>query len=343
MHELQKVNKKTDYLEKAAREYEKAIKNFDKKTEYLFFCLQHLDGETELETKKRVFLNMPKASGETRDYQIAANYILQRVKRICEENEIPFCLDGGTLLGAVRHQGFIPWDDDIDISISREYYDRLEEAINQDEELVMSRCYRYLNKGTAASYITKIKLKNSDLFYIDVFARDFLVADKDHSKDWQEFLAFEKEYKDELMKVFLEFGFEHIDFDSKPRRCPEMDPAVSELEKKYRQKYNARFKDKAGEQYYCLGFESDRVFIMMHKLWPADLYVPYRDNGVLFEGEKYSCYRNYNRILQIQYGDYWSLPNAISQVHSNEFADVSPQDREIICTIRNKMKNQAAT
>ena len=47
------------------------------------------------------------------------------VVAICEELGIPYMLGGGSALGAVRHQGFIPWDDDIDLNIPRKYIDRL--------------------------------------------------------------------------------------------------------------------------------------------------------------------------------------------------------------------------
>ena len=62
---------------------------------------------------------------ELRQIQNACLGILKETVRVCEENNLIYFLCGGSLLGAIRHEGFIPWDDDIDIAMPREDYEKL--------------------------------------------------------------------------------------------------------------------------------------------------------------------------------------------------------------------------
>lgn len=59
--------------------------------------------------------------------------ILDYIVRICNENELKYCLVYGTALGAYRHEGFIPWDDDIDIALPEYDYCRLKSIISEDD------------------------------------------------------------------------------------------------------------------------------------------------------------------------------------------------------------------
>jgi len=91
--------------------------------------------------------------------------ILDAIVKVCENNQLRYYLVGGTLLGAVRHKGFIPWDDDLDIAMPRKDYNKfLKLARNEiDSRYFLQTCYT--DKGHA-SIFSKVR-KNNTLFLED--------------------------------------------------------------------------------------------------------------------------------------------------------------------------------
>ena len=76
---------------------------------------------------------------EVRTMQLLELDMLEELDRVCRKYDIKYCITYGTLLGAVRHKGFIPWDDDSDIAMLREDYEKFCKIANH----VLKKPYYY--------------------------------------------------------------------------------------------------------------------------------------------------------------------------------------------------------
>lgn len=106
----------------------------------------------------------------------------------CTQHEIIYSAMGGTLLGAIRHKGFIPWDDDIDVSVTREMYDKIRslrdeirgsgkyDVVCVEDGTSEFPFIKLLNKKIAVSQVN-IKT-DSDFLWIDIFPYDYAPEDK---------------------------------------------------------------------------------------------------------------------------------------------------------------------
>lgn len=101
-----------------------------------------------------------------KEIQSASFEILKKVVEICESNNINYSLAYGTMLGAIRHKGIIPWDDDIDIMMSRPEYDKL--MVYWKKHVAELSPLRVMNMDTVKNYPYMITRISDDRYWLDV-------------------------------------------------------------------------------------------------------------------------------------------------------------------------------
>lgn len=104
-----------------------------------------------------------------REVQLSVLQILKDIDAHCKTYNIKYSLAFGTLLGAIRHNGFIPWDDDLDIYMPREDYNRFLETWNYEQYYLVNQSTetRYTNTFTKVKRVKDINSKAP--FFVDIF------------------------------------------------------------------------------------------------------------------------------------------------------------------------------
>lgn len=240
--------------------------------------------------------------------------ILDQVHRICQKHNLVYYMIGGTLLGAVRHKGFIPWDLDIDIAMPREDYDRFKEVCQTE----MVGPYRYMDYQSHRNYIrphalvvrsdTKIHLKydrvNPQMFdlgvYIDVFPLDNAPDNEKDRECHAKKLKRLRWFKDLRIpycysyKTWRRFIHRSISFLVSwiPLKV------INRHQQKLMQKYHT-------EQTKCICSMASH-YSYRRQCMPREIY----GTPVLleFEGRQYYAPREYTQYLIRLYGDYMRLP-----------------------------------
>lgn len=130
--------------------------------------------------------------------------IMKEIHRVCVENNIPYYIAGGSMLGAIRHNGFIPWDDDMDICVKREDFARLidvlRSGLRSPYKVSTYKDAKWLITGFAkvedtTTLIDDVSLKckfeempgvNIDIFPLDTCSKEI---DWDKMKKWKVFIS----------------------------------------------------------------------------------------------------------------------------------------------------------
>ena len=267
-----------------------------------------------------------------RKVQLAQLKIAKEIKRICDKNNIDYILDSGTLLGAVRHKGFIPWDDDMDIAMTRENYERFIEAAKTDlgEEFFLQTWETDKNypmpfakiRLNGTRYIENVfeKAEMHQGIYVDVFPYDVWPAKKSQKKKlWRKRLFVQSQImmkchymkfkSDKAWKYFLKaIMFTFIKFLS-------LFHSKQSLIKKYENtaaKFNKLKSDEVFEQTVNFKFG---YWVIPSTCFEKMVELP-------FEDEVFKCSENYDEYLSKVYGDYMTPPPEDKRLKGHQIIEV---------------------
>ena len=108
---------------------------------------------------KEKFVNL--SQEDLRNLQMKSLEILIYFKNFCEDHNLKFYLCGGCCIGAIRHKGFIPWDDDIDVFMPRKDYEKLFEIWDKYADTEMYSCNRTTEKVFIGNVMTTVTDRKS--------------------------------------------------------------------------------------------------------------------------------------------------------------------------------------
>ena len=268
---------------------------------------------------------------ELKELQQTELEILGAFVDVCEAHKLRYHLDYGTLLGAIRHKGFIPWDDDIDVGMPREDYERFLEigqAAIGDRFFLQTRqtdpnCpFAFLkirkNQTTCLEW-SKRRIRMHHGIWIDVFPYDKLpISDAETKRRYMEdCVRLERKLvlatvPDRVQqpsfspKWFLGFVLRRL-AHYRARQTSNLAHLDQEMAEAF-----TRYRDEAGE-----GLSYTSHFNAAPYEFPAE--VLYGSSGdasteVEFEGRLYRAPADPDAYLRIFYGDYWQLPPEAKRV-----------------------------
>lgn len=242
--------------------------------------------------------------------------ILKDVAGFCEKNNIRYSLGYGTMLGAVRHKGFIPWDDDVDIMMPREDYEKF-------RTIYKSKLYSFIDsRNTPDCYIafgrvcdTKKTLASSCIpwvkkdvgVWIDIFPVDRVPDDKD---------TFDRIYDSLLLLMKLNVGIRRVHTISSSRLSVRKRLKIWVLKRTHPRLIKRNPADIVKDMNTLISLVSPAESHHWSQLCCPDSGTNefFDDDEISeyvkmpFEDSEFFVWKGYDKILRDSYGDFMTLP-----------------------------------
>ena len=262
---------------------------------------------------------------QVKEIQNVLLMVIDDVDTICRQHNLEYILIGGTAIGCVRHKGFIPWDDDVDLAMTRKDYEHFRKIINKDygDKYSITDAIRENNygknipklrlKGTVYKTLLKVdpadKEITADIFIIEnvennqilkylhgllCLAMGYLLACR-RLADREDF--FEKIYKEKDFKRKVLIGkalsFASLDKWAKWNEC-----VYSSCKN-----HNSRYVTVPTDRRHFLG-----------EIFPREVMCKTIDAE--YEGKRFKIPKEFDRYLKDRYGNYMEVPPPDKQVMS---------------------------
>jgi len=249
--------------------------------------------------------------------------ILVEFHKICEINNLRYSLSCGTLLGAIRHKGFIPWDDDIDVMMPRDDYEKLMNIYSSNYK---NSKYSIINHHNNNSYFYPIaKMYNNETIiyensqkssghfgvYIDIFPMDYYIEDNQFNINLVKKIEnntnrlLYSQYKYSKSNTYLRSILKYVVLSS----CSIVGghyflKKIDALVKKIEQGNKQTLRNLSLAEH-------------VQPIIDIDSFNFYEE--VIFEDTKFRIIKNADKYLRILYGDYMQLPPESKRVSNHSY------------------------
>jgi glycerol-3-phosphate cytidylyltransferase len=239
--------------------------------------------------------DIKKPKGLIPKIQLINEYLLKNLYEICNKLDIKFWLHGGTLLGAARHGGFIPWDDDVDLGIMREDLEKLRGYLAKNDTGFEVRTFHCTQ--TIQSIIARFIFKNMEVpGFLDLFCYDHCDY-LQKNKIWDEYLKTREQVKEQIINTNIYSNFQQEIDDPKDEKIL-MDIFNTAIAK------FAGHKENSGIVFGVEHFTSE-----FPRIYENDFIFPLVK--LKFENAEYYAPNKWAEYLTNQYIDWERLPNDI--------------------------------
>ena len=277
--------------------------------------LSKRDTNTMLSDKEAYFLNMSSAGGRLRLLQMNVVILLKIFDEICKKYGLDYWAIAGTLLGAVRHGGFIPWDDDVDVGMLRSDIYKLEKTIKENYPNI--KFYMHIQLDRCDTHrLYKISFKDQEQAFIDIFPFDIYDLPTDSS---------EEEIKTNKKKI-IEFADTYKHKNNVGNEEPLNDEQIADFTKIF-SVFSENMATLHTDEGKSIGYGSDTLMAAKGCIKCAyDIKTIFPCKSILFENIEIKVPQDPHTILEGYVGDYYTIPsNAFYSAHG-KLSDESTYD-----------------